>query len=435
MPSILIIHTPEQLEQASNLVDLLEASLALEAGAIACSSLPGYASSEVSLPIRDLNAVIALVDDSSVGVNQFWFDLAAAWTTGRRVAVVLGIPELRPSLPAQLQLPHVVVRPDRDALRTLVEDLAFDLGVSPRLGRDALRMLDQLSTLPPPPVESGSAAMVGSDLEERVLELSGGNQKDALEQIDGEQLAARPESDFADTPTFDAFADVPPPARVPHLIGDGIEDMPELDPLELIDEVEPEPDSMPVSRFSQTVTRLRCEVALDAGRAIAECSFHRDDGGDVVSELEGSFGRFIEAIGGRWSELVRLGDVELWLGVTDNLLEALPASARSVAEWYEIGFQYATLKCIAEQGVPDEAEARAVYEEMWSRSMQQLWESAESAELPRRETRRVQTQLENVIGPSAYRDYSNLAASLTTLRDMARNADRPGNRYARLAGA
>jgi hypothetical protein len=47
----------------------------------------------------------------------------------------------------------------------------------------------------------------------------------------------------------------------------------------------------------------------------------------------------------------------------------------------------------------------------------------------------VQTQLENVIGPSAYRDYSNLAASLTALRDMARNADRPGNRYARLAGA
>jgi hypothetical protein len=492
--SILIIHTTEQLEQASNLVDLLETSLALDAGAIVCTSLPGYARADSSQPLEDMSAAIALVDDSSVGVTQFWFDLATAWTTGRRIAVVLGVPELRSSLPVQLQQPHITVRPDRDALRTRVEDLAFDLGVSPRLGRDALRLLDQLSTLPPPHLSPSSPAMSGSDLaeprtalrdrrvrepeeretfeprafeqrdtferspalerdtleSERAFEPASSFERDTLESI-AEPLRARPESDFADTPpfsssdtaqslrgdaAFDSFIEVPAPAPIPQLIGDdGIEEMDELDPLELVDEPEPEPEASPVSRFSQTVTRLRCEAALDAGRAIAECSFHRDDGGDIVSELEDSFGRFIEAIGGRWGELVRLGDVELWLGATDNLLEALPSSARAVAEWYEIGFQYATLKCIAEQGVPEDAEARSVYEEMWNRSMQQLWESAESAELPRRETRRVQTQLENVIGPSAYRDYSNLAASLATLRDMARNADRPGNRYARLAGA
>jgi hypothetical protein len=412
VPSILIIHTPDQLEQASNLVDLLETSLALDADAIACSSLPGYAWPELTIPFRDAYAVIALVDESSVGLNQFWFDLAAAWTTSRRVSVVLGIPELRSTLPVQLQQSHVVIRPDRDALRTLVEDLAFDMGISPRMGRDAMDMLDQMSSAPPPPAELGSAAMAGADL--------------ATPRRAGD-------SDFVDTPPFDLLSDVPLPARVPQLVSDGIEDMPELDPLDLVEEPEPEAEHA-VSTFSQTMTRLRCEVALEAGRSIAECSFHREDGGDYAGELQDSFGRFIDAIGGRWNELVRLGDLELWLGATDNLLESLPASARAVAEWYEIGFQYATLKCIAEQGLPDDVDERAVYDEMWARSMQQLWESAESAQLPRRETRRVQAQLENVIGPIAYRDYGNLAASLETLRDMARNADRPGSRYARLAG-
>jgi hypothetical protein len=425
VPSILIIHTPEQLEQASNLVDLLETSLSLDAASIACSSLPGYAWREPTIPFRHATAAIALVDESAVGVNQFWFDLAAVWTTGRRVAVVLGIPELRSTLPVQLQHPHVVVRPDRDALRTLVEDLAFDMGISPRMGRDALQMLEQVSSLPPPPRPRESELMAGADL----AELRRGS--------DDDDVLRRPDSDFADTPPFDVLADVPGPARIPQLVTDelaDIEEMPELDPLDLIDESEPEAAPAPVSRFSQTMTRLRCEVALDAGRSIAECSFHREDGGDYAGELHDSFGRFIDAIGGRWNELVQLGDVELWLGATDNLLESLPASARAVAEWYEIGFQYATLKCIAEQGLPEDTEARAVYDAMWARSMQQLWESAESAQLPRRETRRVQTQLENVIGPAAYRDYGNLAASLSALRDMARNADQPGNRFARLAG-
>jgi len=416
VPSILIIHTPDQLEQASNLVDLLESSLSLDPGAIACSSLPGYAWAEPAIPFREANAAIALVDESSVGLNQFWFDLAAAWTTSRRVSVVLGIPELRSTLPVQLQQAHVVISPDRDALRTLIEDLAFDMGISPRMGRDALTMLDEMSSSPPPPAERGSASMAGPDL----AAIPGGRS-----QVD---------SNFDHTAALDLLSEVPLPARVPQLISDGIEDMDELDPLDLVEELEPAPAHAPVSRFSQTMTRLRCEVALDAGRSIAECSFHREDGGDYADELQDSFGRFIDAIGGRWNELVRLGDLELWLGATDNLLESLPASARPVAEWYEIGFQYATLKCIAEQGLPDDVEERAVYEQMWSRSMQQLWESAESAQLPRRETRQVQTQLENVIGPSAYRNYGNLAASLEALRDMARDADRPGSRYARLAG-
>jgi hypothetical protein len=415
VPSILIIHTPDQLEQASNLVDLLETSLALDDDAIACSSLPGYAWRGPTIPFRDASAAIALVDESSVGLNQFWFDLAAAWTTSRRVSVVLGIPELRSTLPVQLQQAHMVISPDRDALRTLIEDLAFDMGVSPRMGRDALDMLDQMSSVPPPPVERSSAAMTGSDL--------------------AEPLASAQQDVFpADESPFDLLADVPLPARVPQLVSDGFEEMPELDPLDLVEELESDLPPAPVSRFSQTMTRLRCEVALDAGLTIAECSFHREDGGNHAGELQDTFGRFIDAIGGRWNELVKLGDLELWLGATDNLLESLPSSARAVAEWYEIGFQYATLKCIAEQGLPEDPEAREVYDQMWARSMQQLWESAESAQLPRRETRQVQTQLENVIGPPAYRDYRNLAASLETLRDMARNADRPGSRYARLAG-
>ena len=45
---------------------------------------------------------------------------------------------------------EVIARVDREALVALIEDLAFDLGVRPRIGQEAQRALELLSSAPPP---------------------------------------------------------------------------------------------------------------------------------------------------------------------------------------------------------------------------------------------------------------------------------------------
>jgi hypothetical protein len=218
---------------------------------------------------------------------------------------------------------------------------------------------------------------------------------------------------------------VPPPPRLPgEAIAASDDDDDGEAPFQLDDDdvepVELEPTSSP----SGVEQRLTCEMSFDAGRAIAECSFHRDTGGDLAAELDGPFGRFVDAVGGSWQQLKRLGDVELWLGATDNLLESLPAARRDACEWYEIGFQFSTLSSIVEQGLPEHGEQRAACEELWKKSMAQLRTSAVSAGVAPREIRKLQAQLENLIGPGEKRDYKNLGRAFDELRQCCAAADR-----------
>ena len=440
--SILVLHTAQQLEQASNLVDLLEAALPLGDGGIRCTSLPGYAWSDGghgSVPFAAAGAAIALVDEAALSDAQLLCDLGAVWATGKRVAVIVERAELRGRLPLQLRSGHVLARGDRAGLAALVEDIAFDIGVDPRLGREANRLIEVISVPPPapssPPASSPPVSHAASQPSSARSAPSAPPQLPPLPQRSAAPRAARVQDDTPMVPTtpppgpgpedsYEAVESVPPPPLVPR------EDD-TVEPLDLIEELEPL-RAEPPSRPSQPVVRVRCEVALEAGRSLGESAFHGEDGAPPGDELDGDFARFVEAIGGQFEDLQQLGDVELWLGAMDNLLESLPQSARVFAEWYEIGFQYATLKCIAEQGMPEEPEDLEVFEEMWNRALGQLRESAKVAGLPSHELRRVQALLENVAGPAAYRDYANLGASLHELRELARNADRPANRYARL---
>jgi hypothetical protein len=448
--SILVLHTALQLEQASNLVDLLEASLPLGDGTIRCTSLPGYAWSDgaqAPIPFADAGAAIALVDDDALGDPQLLCDLGAVWATGKRVAVIVERSDLRDRLPLQVRASgHVLERGDRSALAALVEDIAFDLNVDPRLGREANRLIEVISVPPPPspssPAPRSSPPRTSPPVSARPA-AAPASVRQAAAQPPLPVLRARPPEE--DTPrvpatlapsaeesdAYEAIESVPPPAFAPHFDEPPREDD-TVEPLDLIEE-EVEPLRAPSdSRPSQSIVRVRCEVALEAGRALGETAFHGEEGAAPAAELEGDFARFVEGIGGSFEDLQHLGEVELWLGAIDNLLEGLPQSGRVFAEWYEIGFQYATLKCIAEQGMPESGEDREVYEEMWNRALGQLRESAKVAGLPSHELRRVQALLENVVGPTAYRDYTNLGASLRELRELARNADRPANRYARL---
>jgi hypothetical protein len=446
--SILVLHTAQQLEQASNLVDLLEASLPLGTGAIRCTSLPGYAWSDgghANIPFADAGAAIALVDEAALADGQLVCDLGAVWATGKRVAVIVERTALRSQLPVQLRDGHVLERGDRAALAALVEDIAFDLGVDPRLGREANRLIEVISVPPPAPSSPPHSAPPRSAAPPSAPPAARSSARPAP-SVPAPSVpaprAARPHEDETpavpttrppapdDTDSYEAIESVPPPAPTPSFAHASREDD-TVEPLELIEEIEPlraEADPRP----SQPVVRVRCELALEAGRGIGESAFHGEEGEQPGAGLDGDFARFVEGIGGSYDDLLQLADIELWLGAMDNLLEGLPQSARVYAEWYEIGFQYSTLKCIAEQGLPEAPEDREVYDEMWNRALGQLRESAKLAGLPSHELRRVQALLENVVGPAAYRDYTNLGASLRELRELARNADRPANRYARL---
>jgi hypothetical protein len=157
-------------------------------------------------------------------------------------------------------------------------------------------------------------------------------------------------------------------------------------------------------------------LAFEAGRSISECSFHRNSGGDFVRELEGTFGAFIDAVGGDWRALSRIADVEVWLGATDNLLDALPPTSHAVAEWYELGYQLSTLHSIAEHGGLDDPRQRETYEDLWGQAMRQLRQSALQLGVHKGTLDNVQWQLENLVGPHGERDYRNVAATLDTLR-------------------
>ena len=348
---ILILHTPSQRAAASSLVDLLEASLALSDDAIACSSLPFVAGqSQGAAEFGSFGAAIALIDEGALGDHQLWFDLATAWAQRRRVAVLIDGPELRKRLPKQLKGAEVILLDDRAALIALVEDLAFDLDLSPRIGQDAQRALVRLSSMPPP-----------MDEEDNAVE---------LEDEDVQQV-----------------------------------------PVEAPPAIEPARDEP------------SCALAFVAGRSISDCSFHSDEGGDFVTEVEHTFGCFIDAVGGSWAELKRIADVEMWIAATDNLLDALDAPNMRYAQWYRLGFQFATLQSIAEHGPPAEPDERATFLELWNENIAQLRQAAMVARVAAHDVRRIQTWLENLIGPETQRDYTNVARAREELFGIAQQAD------------
>ena len=106
---ILILHTPLGLEEASGLVDLVEASLPLSAGDIACSSLPGYTLGAAAKPadylarVDDVSIAIVLVDEPALQDAQLWFEAAVIWARGKRMVLLLDRPERLSEIPPQLE--------------------------------------------------------------------------------------------------------------------------------------------------------------------------------------------------------------------------------------------------------------------------------------------------------------------------------------------
>lgn len=437
---IFVVHTKEQARDAGALVDLLESALALPDGALACSSLPGYAWSisgqsnvaEWDAMLQRVGAAVALADSDALGSAQWMFDVAAAHGRGLWTVVLLEDATQASRLPVQLTSATLALRSDEASVRAVVEDLAFELGFAPRLGQETKEAIATFSSIPPDNRAPQQAPALWSarqdDDSDRGREVGGGVDTYRPPSAAMRNRATNGSGSSDDTPiaTYESLDTIPPSVSV-HGEARGMASEPppfasDEEPLELdADELQPIDGGLVlVSRVHDASPVM----AFDAGRAISECSFHRHTGGDFVRELEQPFGGFIDAIGGEWRALQRIEDVEVWLGATDNLLDALPPAERVIADWYELGYQLSTLLSIAEHGGFDDLQQRETYEELWGQAMGQLRQSAARLRLSGRELDTVQWRLENLVGPLQDRDYRNVTAALETLGELALGASR-----------
>jgi hypothetical protein len=436
---IFVVHTKEQARDAGALVDLLESALALPDGALACSSLPGYAWSvsgqsnvaEWDAMLQRVGAAVALADSEALSSPQWMFDVAAAHGRGLWTVVLLEDATQASRLPVQLTSATLALRSDETSVRAVVEDLAFELGFAPRLGQETKEAIATFSSIPPDARREVAAqvagALAGNDFERSYAEPP--RVADTYRPPSAAQRN-RASASGDDTPiaTYESLDTVPPAVSFRGELRSMPSEPPapfasEEEPLELdADELQPI-DSAGVVMVSRAPSASPV-MAFDAGRAISECSFHRHSGGDFARELEQPFGGFIDAIGGDWRALQRIEDVEVWLGATDNLLDSLPSGGRVLADWYELGYQLSTLLSIAEHGGFDDFQQRETYEELWGQAMHQLRQSGARLRLSGRDLDAVQWRLENLVGPLGERDYRNVTASLETLGELALAASR-----------
>jgi hypothetical protein len=365
---LFVCHAKSAIESTSEAVDTLENALEFAQSSLFTSSLPGYSSDtrseeELHSMLAGTSLVLALVTEASVEDQEFSFELGAAWSLGIEIVPVL----FGDTHPLQLPWPlreYRVVRADEPGAWTeLVADVSQRLGVPPR----------------PPTAESSAPA------------------------------SAPPPSAAL------------PPLEDDVVIGSSVSIAPVLRLQEELPGERPE-DQQPST--SDVFARLpTCEMSLEAGRALSDCLFNRAEIGNFESELAGPLGPFVDALGGSWSELRKLQDLDTWLGATENLLDALPPNLERVSEWYRLGFELSTLHNLAGQLVFDTSGDTADAERQWRTALDRFLTRAENAHIGYENLGRVLSLLENLAGPSSERDLTNIGRSLEEVRRYAAGAD------------
>ena len=447
---IFVCHAKSDIEPTSETVDNLENALDLPDSVLLTSSLPGYSSDtrsedELRAMLASTTVVLALMTEASAEDPEFSFELGAAWALGIDV-----IPLLRGSTDASA-LPWPIrscpsIRPtDAADWDRLLEDLSLRLDV-PRLSGATPTAL----AMPPAPVPASEPFVVSSAESQRDTFDLDAERAPAFTLDPPDSPGAFDDAEAERTPpfTFDperraAFALAPEPEHTPVFTFDPerrsvFDPEPEPGPTangylspaqaavaELLSSPPSAPVSEPPMANSDVFARLpSCEMSLEAGRAVSDCVFNRAEINDFESELSVPLGRFVDAMGGSWSELRKLQDLELWLGATENLLGSLPPELHRCEEWYQVGFELATLHNLAGQLVLDGPERDERAEQQWRQALDRFLSRAERANIGYEDLGRVLPLLENLAGPRAERDLTNIGRSLNEVRSYAVGADR-----------
>jgi hypothetical protein len=374
---LFVCHAKSAIESTSEAIDGLETTLNFPEGTLFTSSLPGYSSDtrseeELHNMLAGTSVVLALVTESSVEDPEFTFELGAAWALGIDLVPLL----YGDTDPARMPWPlrdYPVVRPEKPgAWDKLVADLALRLDVPTRSAAND----------PPPPsaAERSDDGILGNSVSVAPV------------------IGVAVESTFTSAEPIATSSSVFAEQAVDDLIGDRS------------------------VATSDVFARLpTCEMSLEAGRAVSDVAFNRAEISDFESELGKPLGKFVDAIGGSWSQLRTLKDLDSWQAATENLLENLPSDLRRVAEWYQLGFELATLHNLAGQLKLDGADREA--EQTWRTALDRFLTRAENAQIGYEKLGSVLSLLENLAGPSSERDLSNIGRSLEEVRRYAAGAD------------
>ena len=455
-----VCHAKSDIEATSEIVDALEGALELPTGTMIASSLPGYAADirgegDLHATLTGATLMLALFTERSTYDPEFVFELGAAWALGIDVLPLLLGATNESDVPWPLRDRPRLRAQDESAWNDLVRQLSHRLQVAVRAPEAAAPS----TTIAPspelaPPFPAPPAASESTPLEPFAPPPTAAS-------LDFEPAPAAafepPPAAAAEPPAAAAFEpeapvgafEPPPPALQPsgaaealppvfdYPLGTDASDArePVRHPVSVISPVIsdedsvslPPPAAIPAEAFdSRSDIRSSLpsyQMSLEAGRALSDCVFNREENFDFIAELEEPFGRFVDAVGGSWNDLRKLQDFDVWLGATENLLQNLPAEGKQIGAWYEVGYELAILHNLAGQGLFDSEERKSEAERLWRRALERFLIRAENAHIPYEDLARVLSLLENLVAPRTVRDLSNISRSLDELRRQAAGAD------------
>ncbi len=393
---IFVSYSTQDGELGDQLVALLRAMI--EGAEVACSPLPAHepaggddSYAALKQRLADADAVVGVITARALASGEVPFQLGAAWALGKPLVLLLG-PD---GSAAELFLPMghaetLVLGPE--ALLELAASLATRTGLSAELSPAAREALAALF----PEWQGLDRESSERPIEEGDRESGSTQQLWPIEESFEAERVEREAAERARSAT--PAAGTPIASRSSHPAADG-----------------PVRTALP-----------SCSDSLQAGRAVSDCVFHRAQSSAFADELDMPFGVFLAALGGNWSMLRDLEDLDVWLEAADNLLVSLDAHEQHVRCWYEIGFELATLLNLARAELEGEGPAVEEIEESWQTAWATLQRAAHQAGVDGDTVAELHDLLDNLRGPQPERDYANLGRVQQRVRELAGRHDATG---------
>jgi hypothetical protein len=375
---IFVSHSASDNDLASLLVETLQAMIA--SAEVGRSSLPAHVPSggldsfaALKQQLTDADTVVGLITAQSLVSGEVPFQLGAAWALGKRIVLMLD----QSGSDVELYLPMghaeaLVLGPE--ALLEFSASIAASAGLPVQMSPLAREALAQLF-----PAWQG------------------------LDRESSERPIAYAQRDSSSTQPLWPVGEDPQSSDTQVTVRPGV--------------------AGAAKARARRASLPTCSGCVQAGRALSDCVFHRVEGGPFADELELPFGAFLAALGGNWSLLRELEDLDVWLEAADNVFGALGPTEQHVRYWYEVGFQLATLVNLAGSELDGSAPEGAELDALWDGAWRAFRGAAQAVAVEPAVLEELDGMLDNLRGPQAERDYANLGRVQDRIRELAIRGD------------
>ena len=371
--SVFVCHGQADTELVKALVEYLSICSCIPL-AFRCSYLPGCAlnredtqAGELKYEIMRADVVVAVVTQEALLDAQFVLELATAWVYDKWIVPVMEKGLSRDDLPHSLRELQTLSLDAADSLVELRKNVCFERIDS----ENSQQALDHLSKV------------VLEQHEEQKSEGESTLRTKAIlaEATCGQPVPAPEPTRFAVGTAFEVDSSV-------RLLG---------------------------RRFPSAIE------SLNAGMALSDCFFNqrKSKSSGFADKLDGSFGGFLDALGGSWNDIRVLEDLEVFRGVTENLISTLPPAKNDISFWYNLGSCVSTMLNLAVNRAPRSRRKREANAIQWRRSFERFRHLASELNLRQREIETICAMLENLIRPEGEKDPANLKRCLERVRRQA----------------